>query len=154
MEGWLHLLMRQAFEHQAHPAQVDPRLAGGGQELVIFAHPPIPSDPSERALYHPAPRLGLEAREPGGRLRVRPQPLSASARPLDELHPPAQGLPDPGLQRPPLGVVGPDQLQAGQARRERREELAGPRSVLPVGRMHPHARHQAERVDEPVALAS
>src|SRR5262245_15997696 len=68
MEGGLDLLVGEAFEHQADHAQIDPGLAGGGQELIIFAQAPVASDPGEGALHYPATREELEAREPERRL--------------------------------------------------------------------------------------
>src|SRR5262249_50985441 len=56
MEGGLDLLVRQPFEHEADHAEVDPGFAGGGQVLIVLAHPPVASDPGEGAFDDPASR--------------------------------------------------------------------------------------------------
>jgi hypothetical protein len=44
----------EALEHHAHQAQIHPRLTGGWQKFVVFAHAAVPADPGERALNDPA----------------------------------------------------------------------------------------------------
>ena len=84
---------------------------------------------------------------------ARAHPAPAPAGPLDDRQAPAEGLPDPGLQRPHVGALSPDQFQTGQSARERQQESWGTGAVLDSGGMHDDAQHQAKRVDEQVALA-
>ena len=47
MEGRLDLLVRKAFEHHTHHAQVDPGLAGDRHEFVVLAHLPVAPEEGE-----------------------------------------------------------------------------------------------------------
>lgn len=85
MKGWLYLLVGQAFEHQTHHAKIDPGLAGSRQKFVVFAHAAISANPGDRPLNNPAAWKQLEACRPQWWPLVDTQPLSASARSLDDL---------------------------------------------------------------------
>src|SRR5258705_1751224 len=100
MEGRLDLLMHQAFEHHAHHAEVDPRLARGRQKRVVFTHPSVAADPRERSFDDPAAREEVKAWESRRWFLALPHPAPAPAWTLDDLEAPAEGLPQPGLQRP------------------------------------------------------
>jgi hypothetical protein len=67
VEGRLDLFARQALGHQMEHAQGNPCLTGGGQEVILFAHAPVATDPGKSALDDPTARRGLEA---GRRLPV------------------------------------------------------------------------------------
>ncbi|HEU5438034.1 MAG TPA: hypothetical protein VFU88_01995, partial [Ktedonobacterales bacterium] len=60
---------------------------------------------------------------------------------------PAKRLPQPGLQWPEVGAVGPDQFQARQGGRERQQEPCGwgTGKVLQLGEMDQDAQHEDRR---------
>lgn len=92
MEGRPDVLVRQAFEHQADHAQVDPGFAGNGQEFVVLAHSTVAPDPGKRPLHDPTMGRRVETWQPDQRFLVHPHPAAAPAWPLDDLQAPAEGL--------------------------------------------------------------
>jgi hypothetical protein len=149
----MDLLVGQSFEHETDHAEVDPGLARGGQEFVVSAHAAIASDPGEGAFHDPRSWQELKAPKPERALLVCWQPLSPSPRPLDNLQPPAQRLPCPGLQRAHIRAIGPDQLQSGQRVGDSEQQPWSAGAVLEIRRVNVRLDDQAEGIDEQMAFA-
>src|SRR5829696_1762088 len=116
--------------HEADHGSVHQRLPARTQTLVVFAHPPVLVDPSDRPLHHPPSRQNQEAFRGHQFLPIRLDALfgpfpgprhqhlfgSGLFRTLDELHAPTQRLFDPVLALV-LSSVARVQPQVGEARK-------------------------------------
>ncbi len=96
----------------------------------------------------------MKAPQPKRRWLVGPQPLAASPRMHHNRHAPAEGLPDPGVQRPHIGAIGPDPFQARQRRLELLEQPGRTGTILDIGGMDHRAKHQAQGIHEQMAFAA
>jgi len=129
--------MGESTEHESGHGDVDKGFTGLGQSFVVFAQPPVASQPRQRALHHPAPRQHNEL---------------AFIGTFHDLQEPATKLIDPLNQLPGISAVGPAQLQPWEAPCELLQHQLGPIPVLHVGSVHDHCQQQAHGVDHNVSL--
>ena len=149
---WSFCRSAKPSEHESAHSQIDEVFFRGGQELVVFAEPPIVAQPGKGALDHPASFEHGESRH-GRRLDAFGIPAPAT-RFLDNFHAPAQVLSDPSHQPATVARVGPQVLELGKACCRRGEQRAGSVAVGHVRRMNLRAKHQPRAIYEQVALAS
>ncbi len=106
----------QPPQHEARHRQVNPGLAGLGQQFVVLAHTAVEIEPSEGAFDNPAPFQDLEASRVGGNLLTWADPDGMDAlpavpsawtpRPSSSAppRPSGQSVPDSRCPRPPAGA--------------------------------------------------
>ncbi len=88
------------------------------------------------------------------RLRLVTVPPELARGVPHDLDAPSACLLQPGRERAGVALVRPHEAEVRQRiRRDGVDEQPRPRAVLHVGRVHAHREHEAERVDEDVALA-
>lgn len=164
MEGRLDLLVRKAFEHHTHHAQVDPGLAGDRHEFVVLAHLPVaPDPPGARRLCAPQANGAMRAGSPAA-VAAAPGPHAVtapvhrraaqrsagapaqasprSARPTSAMAPERRSRPRsaPDAATCPPGAAGVRGQRCGPACRQERPP-------------DHHAQRQTEGIDEQVAFA-
>ncbi len=110
------------------------------QLLVVFTQYPIPPEPAECPLHHPAARQHRECFLP--------------RRSLDNRHRPAPTLLHPADQLPRVPAIRPDQSQPGKPPRQLRQHQFRPVPILHARRMHHHRKHQSDRVYGEMAFPS
>ena len=154
-EGSL-LVSSQASKEEADAGEVDQRLAGGGQALVVLAHAVVATGPRHCALDHPPSWYGFECFRQGDplELAIGGDHEAASGRPLDDLDRPAHLLVDPVQDRTGGGLIGPQMAQPREAPLQASEHEPRAIAVLPVGWMHDDLEQQAKGIDQDVPLAS
>src|SRR6185437_15285527 len=84
----------------------------------------------------------------------RPVAPGRAPGPRHYLEAPAKRLPDPGLQRPGVGAIRPDQLQARQGGLEVVQQPGGASAIRNIGWMRDDSEHQTKGIDQQVALAA
>src|SRR5205085_2759131 len=104
--GWC---LSKPLEHQPNHCGIDHRLACLGQILIVFAHPPIASYPSERTLDDPATRQHHKGWHERNFFSFRHS--KPAARLLDDLYRPVQVLFDPLNDLAAITHVSPHMLQ-------------------------------------------
>lgn len=106
------LALCQVFQHQTHHAEreIQAPLMAGKQECVVFAHPAVPADSSDRPFNNPAAWEELERWAACSWLLVCPHPTAAPVEPLDSRQAPVERLPHARLQRTQRGVIHPDPI--------------------------------------------
>lgn len=133
----------QSTGHQMDHRDLDHRFTAGRLLLVDLAEPPIPAQPTEGPLHHPA------TRQDHGPRRV--------VRPLDDLQGQAPGsecVADPLDQGPGIAAVGPDLLEAVEAAADRLQDQLGPVAILDGGRVDRDRQEQPQRIDQDAPLAA
>jgi hypothetical protein len=155
-------------EQEANECQIDPRLAGGAEPLIVLAESAVvgggESQAKVRSTTH---RLGMTWNPGGGRYcdqsicsggRLVGDPVALGA--MDRLHgldPPADGLLDPVLPFATAVVPGvePAELHPWQPGADGfLEHPCDPVTIHDVGRMDIEGVHQPLRVDEHLPLAA
>jgi hypothetical protein len=112
----------KATYHEMDHDHVNHRLTGLWQKLVVLTQAAVAIEPPQGALHNPPFRQEEEAFGP--------------LRPLDHLDadfPPGPQLPQPGDEVPSIGLIGPDQAQAGELMSQDVQEQHGPVAVLHLG---------------------
>src|SRR5918911_1371627 len=155
----------ETAEHEAAHGGVDERLVRSGQALVVTDQAAAVQEPRKSSLHDPPAREhALEAllafdgdpfeAEAGDRVHDAAEAAFPGARVLHDLDAPAEVLLDPLSPAAGVALVQPHVLQArellGDAVQQQRD--GGP--FLDGGRMDDGPQHQAERVDQDVALAA
>ena len=130
----------QSSYHQGTHSDLDERLAGLRQLLVVLREAPLLAKPRERALHHPAARQHREAFLVGGLNH--------------DLQVEAPAVLDPLHQRPVVVAVRPDLLKPRQAQPEAVQQTFGGFAVADVGGGDQAAEQQALGVYQDVALAA
>jgi hypothetical protein len=104
----------EAAQQQPGHGQVDDRLGGGGQVLVVLAEPPKPAQPGEGPLHHPPPwdhgERRHDRRRGTGRQPAPPPPTVAA---LHHLEVDAAALGRPVQERAAVAGIGPSRAAAG-----------------------------------------
>src|SRR5215207_9571622 len=123
-----HLALRACLKiadsanHELDHGEVNHRLTGNGQRLVVLAEPTILSEPGEGSLDDPAPREHLES----------------LVCPADDRKEPSSELRGPPDELTGVTGIGPDDLQPGEEPPQLREYEPGTDPVLKGGGMHHH----------------
>src|SRR5512139_297457 len=131
----------QTGKHEADHRQIDHDFPGVSLTLVIAVEAAIAPEPAEGTFHDPASRKHLE-------------PVAVGAlHDLDRATPQSLGPLDQGAR---VAAVGPDVFDAPARRlgKERGEQLPGSIAILNVGGQERHEEHEADRVDQEMALAT
>lgn len=122
----------QATDHQMDHGNANHGLARLGQILIILGQAAVPAQPREGALNNPPFR---EEQEAFGALGP-PDNLQADV-------PPGPQGPDPGDEIPAIGLIRPDQPQAGEQVPHPSQEMHGPLAILQAGGGDGHRQQEA-----------
>jgi hypothetical protein len=134
---------RKAAKHEADHGDVDHRLAGVREVLVVLAEPTLSPEPAERTFDHPATRQNLEPFEVFGALHdLQTDGVSLAERP------------DPVDELPRVSAVGPDEAKPLPSLAEATEEELGSIAILDISGMNNDGDQQPERIDEEVPLSA
>ena len=107
--GWC-----QASEEQANAHEINERLLGAGEPLLVFTQTPLPAHPGKGALDHPPSGDHPEARLSAQFCQeLRRIALQLAKLGVDHVHPPAIFLGSPAHQGSGVALIRPDLLQAG-----------------------------------------
>jgi hypothetical protein len=121
-------LAGETAEQQPGHGQVDDRLRGSSEVLVVLAEPPEPAQPREGALHHPPAghhRKGGHDRRRG--IGRKPASSSPAVAALDNVERDAPLPARPVQERPAVTTVGPTVPQPGKAPPV---QLTGPRLLV------------------------
>ena len=132
----------QSAELDSYHRDIDPGLGAGLGGFVVAHQAALAHQPAEGSLHDPAAGQNHEPLDVLGALDHFHFELGA--QPLDPL----------GEGRAAVPAIDPEQPQPGEPAQERSEQGLGPFALGGAGRRDPHAQHQAERVDQQVALAA
>ena len=119
----------QAAEHESGHSGVDPGFGGFRQCFIILAQSPVPAQPGESALHHPASGQHLKAVAVPGTPHYLQSPTRQCRHPLDQLS--------------GVAAICPDQAQPGKPSGQLADDQLGPIPVLHVGWVHRHRQQQS-----------
>ena len=129
-----------AFEHEADHGEADEGCDGGRIAFEVAGEAAVAADPCETALDDPALWQDDE---------------SVAVGSLDDFDLPAAcGGDRPGHFRPLISCVGEYPFDERKAPPRPRQKIVRAVAILNVGGQNAHAKQEAERVDEDVALAA
>jgi hypothetical protein len=114
-----------------------------GQQLIILRSAAIAAKPAEGALHHP----------PFWQQEEALGPLGSFDNGQTDCSPGSQG-PQPGDELTGIGLIRPDQPEAGKPGAADRQERHRAVAVLHTGGRHRHRQEQAERLDQDVAFTT
>ena len=119
----------QAAEHESDHSGVDPGFGGFRQCFIILAQSPVPAQPGESALHHPASGQHLKTVAVLGTPHYLQSPTRQCRHPLDQLS--------------GVAAIRPDQAQPGKPSGQLANDQLGPIPVLHVGWVHRHRQPQS-----------
>src|SRR5919204_1615373 len=155
----------EATQHEAAHGGVDERLVRNGQTLIVADQATAVQQPREGPFHYPPPRQdALEAHlafdgdpfeaEAGDRVHDTAEAALPGARMLHDVHAPAQVLLDPLPPAAGVALVQPHVLEARELLGDPVQQQRDGGTFLDGCRMDDGPEHQAERVDQDVALAA
>jgi hypothetical protein len=150
------LALSEAARQDLDHGQVDHRLRGRRQELVVLAEPTKPAQPAKGPFHHPPAghhRKGGHHRRRDPRRQPARPPTPVTA--LHDLQGDPKALLDPAYEGPAVALVGPAVPQPGEpAAVQPPQQPGGAVAVADIGRGDVDLADQPQGVDQQVALAA
>lgn len=130
---------------------MDQHLLGLGKNLVVAAHPVMPTEPGKRPLHHPATREHFKARARGW-FATRRDP-GPGRSPLGSLDREPELLLGEALEAAPVRLIDPEVFEPRIPPLDPADDELPPVGIVDVGGMHPHREDQPEGVYQEMPLA-